>query len=88
MTRNAEAPTYTREQRVIVKRLEAVNAKMATAKVKLAEQTAQRRQLLIDGYNAGIDTVQLGRIIGTSAETVRKNLGELGSLRQPTKKES
>lgn len=80
---------YTPQQKKLVDRLQKISLRMISTRDRLGELTDERRRLLIEAYEAGIDTVQLGRVIGATAETVRKNLEQLGSLRaRPQNKEA
>ena len=85
-TANPTKP-YTAEQKKLVTRLRRVAIRMVTANRRVDELKEQRRQLLVEAYDTGIDTVQLGQIIGMSTETVRKNVEAVrGSLRYPDAK--
>ena len=81
MTTNTNTPTYTAQQRSLIKSLTVLSRKIAKADADVTRLRELRQEVLVEAYAAGLDTVQLGAIIGTSAETVRKNLQRLGSLR-------
>jgi DNA-directed RNA polymerase specialized sigma24 family protein len=73
-------PSYTADQQALVDQLRVVTEEIGRAKAAVASLHETRRDLLVRAYGSGLDTVQLGRVIGTSTEAVRKSLQERGGL--------